>query len=171
MSKILALLSGVLLYLGLKEQAGATNMVDYVKNNDDRSLDDIFRDVGSKVGLDWLLLKAIGVTESNLNPRAVNPADPSYGVMQILCTTNNGSDVCVNKLPAVSEWNGATINRLYDPSYNILIGARILAWNIDRYGFEKGIAVYNNWSARNESKPFTNQNYVDKVLANYERLK
>lgn len=133
-------------------------------------LDQIFKRHADINGLDWKLLKAIAMQESSLNPRAVNAADPSYGLMQILCTPSSNG-VCANKFPAVSNWPPKSKLDLFDPDYNISIGAQILAWNIKTFGMRKGVAVYNSWKARFETEPFTNQKYVDNVFSNYKRLR
>lgn len=134
------------------------------------SLDSIFKLYAQKHGLDWKLLKAIATVESSLNSAAVNPADPSYGLMQILCEPD-GKGGCRNKFPAVTNWPPVNKAQLFDPEYNISVGSQILAWNISTYGMRKGVAVYNSWAARFESEPFKNQRYVDKVFAEYKRLR
>lgn len=135
------------------------------------NLDDIFKSAGAKYGVDWKLIKAIGTVESSLNPNAVNPYDPSVGIMQVLCSGGASGAYCTNNFPAVAGWKGMTWSKLKNPTTNINVGAQIIAWNIKTYGFVKGIAVYNNWSAREQKPPFTNQAYVDKVLTVYNKLK
>lgn len=134
------------------------------------NLDEIFKRHANRYGLDWKLLKAIAMQESSLNSRAVNAADPSYGLMQILCTPSSNG-VCANKFPAVSNWPPKSKLDLFDPDYNISVGAQILAWNIKTFGMRKGVAVYNSWKARFETEPFSNQKYVDNVFSNYKRLR
>lgn len=134
------------------------------------TLDEIFKKHADRNGLDWKLLKAIGMQESSLNPKAINPADPSYGLMQILCTPSSNG-VCANKFPAVSDWPPNSKEQLLDADYNVSVGAQILAWNIKTFGVRKGVAVYNSWKARFETEPFSNQRYVDNVFSNYKRLR
>ena len=124
-------------------------------------LDDVFQTVGEQYGVDWRLLKAVASVESSLRPDAYNPDDPSYGLMQILCTGDG--EVCENAFN-IDPWP-VRRQELYDPQLNVSLGAQILGWNIRTYGLEKGVAVYNKWSARNESAPFSNQRYVDAVFA------
>ena len=137
------------------------------------TLDQIYIKYGLQFGPDWRLLKALAQVESGERPTAKNAADPSYGLMQILCTTPSGNQLaaCTNRFNVVG-WNEATPERLLDADYNVKIGAQILQWNIATYGLTKGIAVYNNWGARNDptNGPFRNQGYVDKVLAAYRSL-
>jgi len=135
------------------------------------SMDDLFRKWGVVYGVDWQLLKSIAVTESRLNPDAVNAADnESIGLMQVLCRPDGGGG-CSNGLN-VDGWSEATRKKLFDPRFNIKIGAQILAWNIRTYGLPKAIAVYNRWAERTSpvAGPFQNQLYVDAVLANDMRL-
>lgn len=131
-------------------------------------LDHLYRKHGAAHGVDWRLLKAIAIVESRENPRAVNRRDPSVGVMQILCRPHGA--VCGNRLdvpgcPPARE-------RLFDPDFNIGVGARILAANIRAYGRDKGVAVYNSWAAHRtrRDRKFPNQDYVDRVLREYRAL-
>lgn len=113
------------------------------------------------------------MVESSENPRAVNPADPSYGLMQILCPADSMDSRCRNRLPAIPDFASATPRRLLDDvDFNLSIAAQLLAWNISRYGREGGIAVYNCWDSRldlSAGREPRNQDYVDKVLAAYQR--
>ena len=134
------------------------------------SLDLIFRQAGAKHGVDWRLLKAIATVESSLNPTAINKADPSVGLMQLLAV--GWPNHITNKLPAIPNWPPDNPKQLFDPVYNVDIGAQIINWNINKFGLNKGIAVYNSWSERNTppGHKFGNQRYVDKVLSNYRKL-
>ena len=134
------------------------------------TLDDLYESHGRQKGLDPILLKAIAIVESSENPNAKNPSDPSYGLMQILCQPD-GQGGCKNRLN-VLDWPPQSSERLYDADYSLHIGSQILRWNIDQYGFNKGIAVYNSWTAHNDPQngPFCNQVYVDNVLKNYYNL-
>lgn len=131
------------------------------------SIDDLFRKWGAVYGVDWQLLRAIAVTESRLNPDAVNTADKeSIGLMQVLCRPD-GEGGCSNRLN-VDGWSEATRKKLFDPRFNIRIGTQILAWNIRTYGMPKAIAVYNRWAERTSpvAGPFLNNLYVHAVLDN-----
>lgn len=153
---------GIIAY-AMTRQANAT-ATGFAPNG----FDDLYRYHAALHGLDWRLLKAIAVTESGENPNAVNPSDPSYGLCQILCTGAEGDQLCTNRLN-VPSWSGATPNRLMDPAFNVQVAAEILAWNIGQFGTDKGIAVYNMWAAYKTpaGSPFPNQEYVDRVKANW----
>jgi len=135
------------------------------------TLDDLYQRHGKQKGLDPMLLKAIAQVESSENPNAKNPADPSVGLMQVLCVPD-GSGGCKNKFN-IKGWPPDSEKALYDPDLSLHFGAQILKWNLDTYGMPKGIAVYNNWSARQDPQegPFRNQGYVDKVLGKYYALR
>jgi len=111
----------------------------------------------------WQLLRAVAIVESSENYLAFNPNDPSYGLMQILWTGNNRLNV--------DGWPPPDLGALYDPEYNVRIGSQILAWNIAKYGWFRGIIVYNNWSARKGKIPLTSIKYYGKVYSTYLRLK
>jgi soluble lytic murein transglycosylase-like protein len=133
--------------------------------------DALFQKHGAAHNVDWRLLKAIGTVESHLNPRAENPDGLSAGIMQLLCAPAY-TPTCHNRLN-VPNWPPASRAQLYEPDYNVDIGTQVIAWNIRRYGLSRGIAAYNQWSARKtpRSEPFPNQYYVDKVLLTYRQLK
>lgn len=135
-----------------------------------QTLDELFQKHGKQKGVDPKLLKAIAKRESSLNPQAYNPNDPSYGLMQLLCRPGkNGT--CSNRLN-VQDWPPEDPNQLFDPDYSLHIATQILRWNIDNYGFKRGIAIYNAWSAHTAPPdgPFPNQNYVNDVLSYYREL-
>ena len=134
------------------------------------SLDELYAHYGKLHNLDPMLLKAIAQVESSENPKAKNPTDPSYGLMQLLCRPD-GKGSCANKLN-VLDWPPGSVVQLYDPEYSLNIASQILTWNIGRYGFLRGIACYNHWGAHlaEPDGPFPNQGYVDKVMSHYRSL-
>lgn len=157
-------------FLFASHSAGASALFPETSDVSPRSIDDLLKELGAAYGVEWRLLKAVAVTESRLNPNAVNFADnESIGLMQVLCRPD-GLGGCSNKLN-VDGWSEATRKKLFDPSFNIRIGAQILAWNIRTYGLPKAIAVYNRWAERTAlvAGPFENQSYVDAVLHNDAR--
>lgn len=178
MKSLAVIIGGVLVYLGFQSKAKVyadenrhpfTSTANFGETVE-ISLDDLYRKYGDRYGIDPLLLKAIAQVESSENPKAKNPADPSYGLMQLLCVPD-GQGGCKNRLNVLG-WPPENVEKLYDPDYSVYIGAQILSWNQGRYGFNKGIAVYNSWSAHTDPQegPFSNQVYVDKVLSKYRAL-
>lgn len=133
------------------------------------ALDDLYQRYAAREGLDWRLLKAIAQVESGENPLAVNPGDPSYGLFQLLYRLDaNGQPNRLNVL----GWPPDSKTQLFDPEYNASVAAQIIRWNVETYGFKRGIAVYNRWASRLDPPdgPFGNQEYVDRVLARYRAL-
>lgn len=114
-------------------------------------------------GVSVELLRAIARVESSMNSRAIGDNGDSIGLMQINCRPDS-SGVCTARFPGVPIWPGATRNKLLGAEFNIAVASYILRENIDRYGFVKGVAVYNRYASRNENPPFTNQGYVNKVM-------
>ena len=135
----------------------------------DDSFDALFLTHGAAHGVDWRLLKAIAQVESHMNPRAVNRRDPSIGLMGVLCRP--AGTTCGNRLD-VAGWPPARREQLFEPDYNVSLAAQILGWNLRTYGLPRGVAVYNQWSARRtpKGKQFPNQFYVDQVLRRYREL-
>lgn len=131
--------------------------------------DSIFQRHGTRFNVDWRLLKAIAMKESSLNPAAINRSDPSIGMMQILCTGYSSSKTCQNRFN-IQSWPPQKSDDLFNADTNVFYGAQILSSNIKAYGLRKGIAVYNNWSARLQEEPFSNQGYLDTVIKIYEEL-
>lgn len=136
-------------------------------------IDALFLKYGTLYNVPPNLLKALAVVESALKPNAIRnnpPNDVSAGLMQVLCLPG-ANGVCTNKFN-VDGWQGMTLQRLLDPETNIKIGAQIIAYNLRTYGYKRGIAVYNSWSARNSPAdgPFPNDAYVNKVLSLVNKL-
>lgn len=155
--------------LGFNGGTAPTSAAHTADNNTmNNAYDAIFKKYAAIEGLDWRLLKAIAIVESTLTPGAKNPSDPSYGLMQVLCINDGPNSICSNRFNILG-WDEATPERLYDPDFNVRMASQILKWNIDTYGNHKGVAVYNNWSARNDPEfgPFRNAGYVSKVLSAY----
>lgn len=74
-----------------------------------------FEEAARRYGHNPLILKAMAVVESGMNPAAVNPTSKAIGVMQIH----------PQHLPLLSK-HGITRERLFDPCLNINIGAWVL---------------------------------------------
>ena len=149
---------------------GASPLLAETPDANPPSIDDLLKKWGAVHGVEWQLLKAIAIKESRLNPNAVSTADnESIGLMQVLCRPD-GQGGCSNNLN-VDGWRKATRKKLFDPDFNIRIGAQILAWNIRSYRMPRAIAVYNRWAERRSpvAGPFENLSYVDAVLANDTR--
>ena len=111
-------------------------------------------EIGNKYGISPELLYAIAVTESGLNPNAINRGNRngSYdvGLMQI-----NSS-----WFPKLRRF-GITERQLYDPCVNMEVGAWILAHNVRQHGYS-----WTAVGAYNAVDPGRRQIYVKRVYMN-----
>jgi len=113
---------------------------------------------GNYYSIDPYLLMSIGWVESKFNPRALGRnRDGSYdiGIMQI----NTRWKKYLKKY-------GIDLSHLWDPCYNIHIGAMILRYCIDNHGYNwKAVDCYN----RGTKKARGNSKYVWKVYYTLKR--
>ena len=125
---------------------------------------DPFTFAARQTGVDADLLRAVADVESSMRPAAVRHESGgrrSIGLMQVLCPSplNNITGWC-----GTEPCNGGC-DALFDEAINVTMGARILRWNLDNFGYPRGVAVYNGWAAHADplNGPFFNQVYIDKV--------
>jgi soluble lytic murein transglycosylase-like protein len=114
-----------------------------------------FVSASARFGVDRLMLLAIAVTESKLNPNAVGPKNVNgtydMGIMQI-----NSAWLSTLERYQIGR------NDLMGACTNIHVGAWILAQNIQRHGSTwKAVGAYNASTAAKQL------NYVSKVQKNY----
>ena len=173
MGKLQSLVLAALTFFGFRAASAAIN--DTAQSVDDLEplskgeiLDIVRRAVAA---YSWMVpadVMAVIETESQFNVRAINPADPSYGLMQIMLPT------------AKDMGHSGSFVALMDPETNIRIGAKYLDW-IRRYLAERfGRAptrseIFGAYNAGigNVAKGYVPVRYVDKVLtarAKWERV-
>lgn len=91
-------------------------------------------------GLEPALVKSIVRVESNFNPRAKNPADPSYGLMQI-------TPMLAQDFKLVKDYKNPTrkeIEKIYDIDNNLYCGCRFLSSLFKKkYTFDEVVQMYN----------------------------
>ena len=109
--------------------------------------DGIIIAASNQYGVPVALIKAIISHESAWNPNAVNPSDPSYGLMQL----------------NAHYWKNPDGSPILDPTTNINVGTGFLGQLIKQYGDLSSVI-----SAYNAGHPITgNALYVADVLAYY----
>lgn len=118
--------------------------------------------------LDPLLMEAIARQESSLDPNAVNPADPSYGLFQILCSGPGTDGRCTNRLPAFSDWP-PTRESLFNPERSAYWATRLMRHNIDAHGsIGRALIVYNGGPQALATG--VSDRYANRVLAIYQQI-
>lgn len=132
--------------------------------------DGLFVREGRRVGLPPLLLKAIAMVESNLNPRAANNDEPggrrSLGLMQV-ATPRGGR----YGGPLGGTWGDRLRppggdEQLFDPAFNVAVGAEVLQSFVKRHGLgPRAIAAYNDGRGRADVS-----RYDDLVLSAFQQL-
>lgn len=128
----------------------------------ENEFDTLIMDASRRHGVPVALIKAFIRTESSFNPEAVNPGDPSAGLMQ---TTP----------PTASSFLGRplTLDDLKNPATSIEAGTRYIAHLIRRYPLDDAIQMYNTGEPRFK-KGLRVPDYLAKVkkyLAYYEGKK
>ncbi len=108
------------------------------------------------------IIRAIIKVESNFNPRAKNPLDPSYGLMQI--TPGLAADYGLISDPFSPTRQ--EINLLYDESNNMNIGCWFLAGLLNKYDFDTAIQMYNVGET-GYKKGVRNSTYLERVKRHY----
>lgn len=114
----------------------------------------------SKYGVNPFLIAAMIQQESGFNPKAVSPAG-ARGLMQLM--------------PGTARDLG--VSNSFDPFQNIMGGTKYIAQQLKTFGndIQKALAAYNagpgNVRKYGGIPPFREtQNYVNKVLANFNKL-
>lgn len=117
-----------------------------------------FLSAGEYYSLDPYILMSIGWVESKFNPRALNKnKDGSYdiGIMQINTKWKN-----------YLKNFGISLSFLWDPCYNIHIGAMVLRHCIDNHGYNwKAVDCYN----KGVRKAKGNSRYIWQVYHTFKR--
>lgn len=109
--------------------------------------------------LDPALVWAIAKTESNFDPRAKNPADPSYGLMQITPPLAFDYGVVSDPYFPTDE----DIERLYDPDISLDIACRFLKYLTSKYPKDQAIQMYNVGERGYNVLGRRNSVYLDRV--------
>lgn len=101
--------------------------------------EDLIRKASQTWGVDQAIIKAVIRQESNFNAEAINPNDPSYGIMQVgLMVAQDYGFVRDYKNPSEFE-----IAELLQVQNNINAGTRRLSTLLAKYPFETAVQMYN----------------------------
>jgi soluble lytic murein transglycosylase-like protein len=120
----------------------------------------------SRWSVNQAIIKAIIKKESDFDPDAVNPNDPSYGLMQVgLMVAQDYGAVKDYKNPTAEE-----LAELMDPQKNINIGTRHLSSLLSRYPLDTAIQMYNLGTAK-YNRGFRVPDYLAKVKGFYNEYK
>lgn len=141
-----------------------------------KDYDMIIETVADEENIPFALLKAHGVIESSLNPRAFTDENPtgrsdrqgwaSRGLMQVLWWPNSDRFKSYG-FPDVDLANGEL---LFDPYTNVHIAAKIIKRNLNACGgnLQDAINMYNTGKKYTEYR--APNNYTSKVLSTYKQL-
>ena len=120
-----------------------------------------------RFGVEEALIHAHIQVESSGNPNAVNPGDPSYGLMGI--TPRLAYDYGF-----VQNWKDPTaadIAKLKDPAVNIEIGARFISYLHKKYPFDTAVQMYNCGEHGYNSNGVRVPEYLSRVRRWYDEFR
>jgi soluble lytic murein transglycosylase-like protein len=130
------------------------------------TIDSIIASNARRYGVEEALIRAIIKVESDFNPNAVNPSDPSYGLMQIM-------PILAEDFGYVRDWRNVTeaeIAMIRLPETNVQIGTRFLAKLLSKYPQGVTIQMYNVGEAGYNSGHRAAE-YLSKVTGYYNEYK
>ena len=158
------LLMGALLLLVKKAETSVKPIAATVSAKDE--IENMISYAAAKYGVEAALIKAVAMTESSLNPNAVNPMDPSYGLMQIM-------PILAEDFGIVKDWRNVTeaeIAMIKDPQTNLRIGAWHLKRLTSEYPLDVALQMYNvGVSGYKNGKRAVD--YANKVLRYYNEYR
>ena len=91
------------------------------------SFDDIYKKYSAYFGIDWKLIKAVVLQESNENSEAVGDNGRAIGLMQLWSY----------------HWENHTRDEMFDPEVNIEMGTKFLSYLVKKYGVNVGVQMFN----------------------------
>ena len=121
------------------------------------------KEYASKWGLEFSLVKAIAKVESNFNPMAKNPSDPSYGLMQI-------TPILAYDYGLIRDYVNPSeleIEMIYNIDNNLCIACWFLK-KLSKYSFQQQVMSYNVGEA-GYKQGRRNDDYFNKVRGYYEK--
>jgi soluble lytic murein transglycosylase-like protein len=118
--------------------------------------DSIYQKWSEALGIDWKLVKAVAITESDEDPTVIGDNGNSFGLMQVQNLIGN-------------FYANAKGQELLDPEKNVEAGSKYLAEMIRKYGTEGGIQAYNLGETKYKAG-LTSPTYLSKVMKNFNSL-
>ena len=122
-----------------------------------------WQSAAERYGIHETILRAIAVTESSMNPQAINH--------------NTNGSVDVGLMQINSQWfsrlseKGVQSNDLWNPCTNIHVGAWILAKEIRRFGYGwRAVGAYNVGPKKSVVHKLRRKRYAQKVYHNLVTL-
>jgi len=154
----LTLLSAFVFFIAFLSVSGTAEYNQYSISPE--KISQCFQNAGAYYGVSPVLLWAIAKVESNFNPFAINRnSNGTYdiGIMQI-----NSSHI-----PNLKKVGLKDERQLWEPCYNIYVGAWVLSHCINQHGYTwEAVGCYN---ARTQWKRVKYSNKVYKALEPYIR--
>lgn len=164
MNPITAILDGNIYrveeYFSSQTTVDSDSSFDSVYNTlpDNQDLDAVFEWASEQTGVDAKLIKAVAQAESGFDTDAVSSCG-AMGIMQLMPATCNAYGV----------------SDPFDASQNILGGAKVLSWMLDRYNGDLTLTLaaynsgYGNVDKYGGVPPFSQtESYINKVKSIYK---
>ena len=140
----------------------------------------LIQQIAASNGVPWMLLKAVCIQESSLNPWAVR-YEPHYRYLYgknlsptetVGQMTSFGVCQVMGAVAREHGFKGKYLTELCDPEIGLEYGARHLSKFYRLHGaWDRAISAYNQGGPRvNEQGQFQNQAYVDRVMSQWVRL-
>lgn len=126
-------------YLDFGDGNGADSITVETPTTFEDQLTEIIEENAKRYAIDPALIRAIIKVESNFNPNAANPSDPSYGLCQIM-------PILAEDYGIVRDYHNPTdaeIAMIYKPDMNVRIGAWHLSRLLEKHTFDEAIQMYN----------------------------
>jgi len=152
---VIAAVLAALLFLNKKAVAGT-------KAIESGTLDAIIQENSIRFRVPEALIRAIIKVESDYNPYAVNPSDPSYGLMQVTPILAETYGYCRDHVNPTE----AEIAMIMRPELNVMIGTKFLGELTSRHSLEESIQMYNVGEAGFNAGR-RSPDYLEKVMRYY----
>jgi soluble lytic murein transglycosylase-like protein len=157
----------LLVKFGMSKEKDETTYIDYTEGettieyipDTNDALENLIQLNSKKYVVPVALIKAIIKTESSWKVYAINPSDPSYGLMQIQPSVAQDYGIVKDyKNPTAAE-----INAIYIPANNVGAGCKLLGHLLSKYDRATSVQMYNVGET-GYKKGYRNLSYLNKVI-------